>query len=112
MTTEQVTTCRFCGRDIINDGGRWVDPEATGDDIVWRETCDSHDTFTAEHEPVKMFKKGERVVDTRHAVAATVLQDVYDDGDGPSGDGYGVVVEYDDEPGTAVSTGTDYFERV
>lgn len=26
------------------------DPEATGDDAVWRETCDSHDTFTAEHE--------------------------------------------------------------
>jgi hypothetical protein len=43
--------CRHCGRPIVNEGGRWVDPEATGDDSVWRETCDSHDTFTAEHEP-------------------------------------------------------------
>lgn len=32
--------------------GTWIDPEATGDDAVWREVCGSHDTFTAEHEPV------------------------------------------------------------
>lgn len=44
-------TCRYCERRIINEGGRWIDPEATGDDSVWRESCDSHDTFTAEHEP-------------------------------------------------------------
>lgn len=44
--------CRHCGRSIANESGVWVDPEATGDDGVWRETCDSHDTFTAEHEPV------------------------------------------------------------
>lgn len=44
--------CRHCGRSIVHEGGGvWVDPEATGDDSVWRETCDSHDTFTAEHEP-------------------------------------------------------------
>lgn len=30
----------------------WIDPEATGDDSIWRETCDAHDTFVAEHEPV------------------------------------------------------------
>lgn len=29
----------------------WADPEATGDDELWRLSCDSHDTFTAEHEP-------------------------------------------------------------
>ena len=53
------TTCRHCGRRIERDAadvaagyeGRWIDPEATGDDSVWRETCDQHDTFTADHEP-------------------------------------------------------------
>ena len=44
--------CRHCGRSIIKDGDDlWIDPEATGDDVVWRETCDSNDTFTAHHEP-------------------------------------------------------------
>lgn len=44
--------CRHCGRRIIFEQGvGWIDPEATGDDSIWRETCDSHDTFTAEHEP-------------------------------------------------------------
>lgn len=45
-------TCRHCGRPIVhteNDG--WIDPEATGDDSVWRGTCAAHGTFTAEHEP-------------------------------------------------------------
>lgn len=49
----QTAICRYCGRTIllydVNDG--WIDPNATGDDGVWRETCDAHDTFTAEHEP-------------------------------------------------------------
>jgi hypothetical protein len=44
-------TCRHCGRAIVLES-RWIDPEATGDDEVWRETCDAHDTFTAEHEPI------------------------------------------------------------
>lgn len=44
-------TCRHCGRTIRWAFGVWVDPEATGDDSVWRETCDAHDTFQAEHEP-------------------------------------------------------------
>lgn len=44
--------CRHCGRYIETDeDGRWVDPEATGDDITWREGCDSHDEFIADHEP-------------------------------------------------------------
>jgi hypothetical protein len=55
-----MTTCRHCGRRIERDAadvaagyeGRWIDPEATGDDSIWRETCDQHDTFTAEHEPL------------------------------------------------------------
>jgi hypothetical protein len=44
--------CRHCGRAIVNVDGAWVDPEAKGDDSVWPEVCDSHDTFTAEHEPI------------------------------------------------------------
>lgn len=43
--------CTHCGRTIVQVGDVWVDNEATGDDVVWRETCDAHDTFTAEHEP-------------------------------------------------------------
>lgn len=45
--------CRHCHRAIEKHDGRWVDPEATGDDSVWRETCDAHDTFVADHEPVE-----------------------------------------------------------
>lgn len=51
-----MTTCIHCGRPIVNESGRWIDPEATDDDIIWRETCDAHDTFQAEHEP-----QGERM---------------------------------------------------
>lgn len=45
------STCRYCQRSITLADDRWVDPEATGDDSVWRETCDAHHTFTAEHVP-------------------------------------------------------------
>lgn len=48
---EQQVRCRHCGRSIKKAGGVWVDPEATGDDSVWRETCDAHNTFAANHEP-------------------------------------------------------------
>lgn len=44
--------CRHCCRAIeYTDTDGWVDPAAGGDDIVWRETCDENDTFTAEHQP-------------------------------------------------------------
>lgn len=49
--------CAHCGRSIVkNAEGVWIDPEAPatpedGDDHVWRETCDRHDTFIANHEP-------------------------------------------------------------
>ncbi len=47
-------TCQHCFRTITQDDeGRWIDPLATGDDSIWRETCDAHDTFTAEHEPIE-----------------------------------------------------------
>lgn len=45
-----MTTCRYCQRRIVLLDGSWIDPEATGDDSIWRETCDEHDTFAAEHE--------------------------------------------------------------
>jgi hypothetical protein len=46
------TTCRHCGRGIeLDSDGRWVNPDAHGDDSIWRETCEDHDTFAAEHEP-------------------------------------------------------------
>lgn len=50
-TADPESTCRHCKRRIVMEDGRWIDPEATGDDSVWRETCDGNDTFTAEHEP-------------------------------------------------------------
>jgi hypothetical protein len=46
-------TCIHCGRVVVKgEPGEyeWVDPEATGDDKNWRETCDSNDTFLANHE--------------------------------------------------------------
>lgn len=44
--------CKHCQRAIVsNDRNWWVDPEATGDDSIWREVCDSHDTYLADHEP-------------------------------------------------------------
>jgi hypothetical protein len=48
---DATATCKHCGRSITRENDTWVDTNATGDDAVWRETCDSHDTFTAEHEP-------------------------------------------------------------
>lgn len=44
--------CRHCGRVIeCGSDGIWRDPDATGDDSVWSETCDAHDTLIADHEP-------------------------------------------------------------
>jgi hypothetical protein len=45
-------TCKHCGRTVTLVGGEWVDPNATGDDAMWRETCDSHETVDSEHEPI------------------------------------------------------------
>lgn len=47
-----MSNCKYCEREIVYRLGQWVDPEATGDDSIWSETCESHDTFTAEHLPV------------------------------------------------------------
>lgn len=46
------STCQHCDRAVVLVDGTWIDPEADGDDHVWRETCDSNtETFTANHEP-------------------------------------------------------------
>ena len=45
--------CVHCERPIVQqEDGIWIDPEATGDDSIWRETCQTHDTFIANHEPL------------------------------------------------------------
>lgn len=55
------STCRHCGRPIKKSSdGAWFDPEASGDDAVWRLTCDSHDTFEADHEPIEAEGEGVR----------------------------------------------------
>jgi hypothetical protein len=48
-----MTACQLCGREIIYVDGVWQDVNATGDDEIWRDTCDTSATFTAEHEPEK-----------------------------------------------------------
>ena len=58
--------CRFCGREIMRDGeGVWIDPQATGDDEIWRETCDAHDTIMADHEPDRPLNE---IMDFDHVV--------------------------------------------
>lgn len=49
----KTATCKHCGRNITYEIDKWVDINATGDDAIWSETCDSHDTLTAEHEPAE-----------------------------------------------------------
>jgi hypothetical protein len=44
--------CKRCKRTIELVDGTWVDPEATGDDSIWRETCEAnHEDRVAAHEP-------------------------------------------------------------
>lgn len=40
-----MTTCRYCERTITLEGDTWIDPEASGDDAIWREACDAHYSF-------------------------------------------------------------------
>lgn len=42
--------CRHCSRPVKQTDEGWADPDATGDDELWRLVCDGNDTFTAEHE--------------------------------------------------------------
>ena len=53
-TAEEMLECIHCGRSVVLDEDRWVDPYAGYDtengDGIWREVCMDHDTVTAEHE--------------------------------------------------------------
>lgn len=47
------STCKHCDRGIVEVDGAWIDPTATDDDSVWRETCDAnHEDVAAAHEPL------------------------------------------------------------
>ncbi len=64
--------CQHCERVIELDDGIWVDPEATGDDSVWRETCDANDTFEANHEPTSVYLTWYHDFDTAKGMADAV----------------------------------------
>jgi hypothetical protein len=53
VTPTSESVCCNCQRRIVNVDGAWIDPEATGDDSVWRETCDRSEAFTGEHVPTE-----------------------------------------------------------
>jgi hypothetical protein len=42
--------CDHCGRVVEQTDEGWADPEATGDDEIWRLVCDENDSFLANHE--------------------------------------------------------------
>jgi hypothetical protein len=67
-----------------------------------------HGTELANANAEPNYGEGDRVVDVRYGTAAVVK---YLDRSLRGGDGYGLVVAYDDEPETPVSTGSDYFRR-
>lgn len=47
-----IATCKHCDRAIVEVDGAWIDPAATGDDSMWRETCDANsEDVVAAHEP-------------------------------------------------------------
>jgi hypothetical protein len=49
---ERTKVCKYCEREIVAAYFGWVDPQATGDDSIWRETCDANtEDFAARHEP-------------------------------------------------------------
>lgn len=52
LKLREESTCRHCSRRIVLDASGWIDPQATGDDSVWSEVCDGHETVEADHEPV------------------------------------------------------------
>jgi len=47
---KETTKCFHCGRTITATSTGWADMEATGDDKIWRYTCDENDTFPSDHE--------------------------------------------------------------
>lgn len=77
--------CKYCNRRIVEREGEWIDPMATGDDEVWRYSCDENrDVFDARHEP-------QEEVTRYHLVTATVTYRV--DGAHTMGEAVGMVRE-------------------
>lgn len=76
MTDQQrESECRHCGRPIVETEAGWVDPEATGDDAVWGETCDAHDTFEAKHEPTICAGGCDEPLDPNDAMYSEIIED-------------------------------------
>lgn len=44
--------CKHCERDVFLTDEGWADPNATGDDEIWRLTCDGNEAWPSEHEGV------------------------------------------------------------
>lgn len=42
-------SCAYCSRPVVPTADGWADPEATGDDLIWRFTCDENSSFPSEH---------------------------------------------------------------
>lgn len=47
---KETKKCMHCGRTITATSTGWADMKATGDDTIWRYTCDENDTFPSDHE--------------------------------------------------------------
>jgi hypothetical protein len=47
---KEITNCFHCGRTITATPTGWADMQATGDDKIWRYTCDENDTYPSDHE--------------------------------------------------------------
>ena len=47
---KETTKCIHCERIITATPTGWADMQATGDDKIWKYTCDENDTFPSDHE--------------------------------------------------------------
>lgn len=41
--------CAYCSRPVVLTAEGWADPQATGDDLMWRFTCEGVEHFLSEH---------------------------------------------------------------
>ena len=55
---KEKTKCVYCERTIIATPTGWADMQATGDDKIWKYTCDEHDTFPSDHESAEKLGLG------------------------------------------------------
>lgn len=45
--------CIYCNRAVTLTDEGWADPNATGDDEIWRLVCDQNGSFPATHDTTK-----------------------------------------------------------